>query len=420
MTTDSSQRSVIVIGAGVIGVCSAYFLAEKGMRVTLVDQDDVCSGSSYGNAGLLVPSHSVPLAAPGVIWQGLRWMFNPESPFYIKPRLSIELISWLWRFRAACNARQRDRAIPVLRDLILKSAELYDAFAWMPDMDFPYTKAGLLYLLRTAEGLREVEHEVELLRGAGLEAEMLGPDAIQERMGAEATVVGGVYYPQDAHIVPDRFVRTLAAKLESMGVLIKRSTGVTGFRSDRRRIATVQTDGGELEADEVVLAAGSWTPSLARRLGIKVPIQAAKGYSVTYEAPAGAPRMPVICGEARVAVTPMVDRLRFAGTLELAGMDRSISDRRVKAIVGGVGGFLPGVRPSDMKLIETWTGLRPLTPDGLPMLGRSPAYDNLTLAAGHATVGMSSGPASGKLVAQVVAGEPPFADLTLLDPGRFG
>ena len=182
----------------------------------------------------------------------------------------------------------------------------------------------------------------------------------------------------------------------------------------------MNTSAGTLEADEVVLASGSWTPLLARELGIKAPIQAAKGYSVTFRRPEGIPEVPFICGEGRVAVTPMGDTIRFAGTLELAGIDLSINQRRVDAVSRAPAAYVSEVDTRDMERLEVWAGLRPLTPDGLSLLGRSPHYDNLTLAAGHAMIGMSSGPASARLVTQVITGEEPFMDMSPMDPARFG
>ena len=417
----TDECDVLVIGGGAVGVCSAYFLSESGRSVTLVDQDDICAGSSYGNAGLAVPSHSIPLASPGVLRQGLKWMLNPESPFYIKPRLDLDLFSWLWQFRAACTERHRDRATPFICEVSLKSLELFEAFAAMDDMDFAYQKRGGLHLFKTQKGLQKGIHEAEFLRGIGLEAQILGPAEVQERLGGvRTTVSGGVFYPEDAHMVPAEFVRALAGKVVSMGGRVLPSAKVVGFATQGRVITGVRTTRGELRASEVVLAAGSWTPGIARGLGLKVPIQPAKGYSVTYRRPEGFPDVPFVCGEAKMAVTPMRDTVRYAGTLELAGMDLSINHRRVAAVVRAPGAYLPDLDSAKMEQIEVWAGLRPCTPDGLPLLGRVPAYDNLTIAAGHAMIGVSTSPASGKLVAQIVTGQPTFVDISLLHPGRFG
>ena len=420
-TVPAGRHDVLVVGGGVLGVCTAYFLAEAGRSVLLVDREDICAGSSYGNAGLIVPSHSVPFAQPGVVWQALRWMFDPESPFYIRPRPEFALLTWLWRFRAAANARQRDRTMPVLRDLITKSLEMYRSLSAMDDMEFGFEERGVLHLFNTEEGLDEGRHEADVLGAIDIETKVLSKREVVDRLGGlNATVVGAIYYPQDAHLTPARFVRALAAKFQAMGGTVLAPAEVRGFEKDGRSIIGVNTSAGTLEADEVVLASGSWTPLLARELGIKAPIQAAKGYSVTFRRPEGIPEVPFICGEGRVAVTPMGDTIRFAGTLELAGIDLSINQRRVDAVSRAPAAYVSEVDTRDMERLEVWAGLRPLTPDGLSLLGRSPRYDNLTLAAGHAMIGMSSGPASARLVTQVITGEEPFMDMSPMDPARFG
>ena len=414
------EPDVLVIGAGSIGVCSCYFLAEQGAKVTLIDRAEVCSGCSYGNAGMIVPSHSIPLAAPGVIWQGLRWSLKPESPFYIKPRIDLEFFSWLWRFRAACTTAHVKRAMPVIRDLCLKSLELFSKFNRIDDLDFSYQENGMLHVYRSKEGFRTGIQEAEHLKTVELDSEILDGDAVNEKLnGFKTNAVGGVYYPMDAQLIPADFVRSLAKKSESLGVQIRTSTEVLGFEIEGKRIKGVKTNSGVLTADEIVLATGSWTPGVAKALKLNLPIQAAKGYSVTYSKPETSPNIPLMLAEARVAVTPMGSMLRLAGTLELAGMDTRINKRRVNAIIQAGEQYLPEIEFSKLSPTEVWSGLRPATPDGLPLLGRSKLYSNLTLAAGHAMIGIATGPASGMLVAQVIKGEEPFIPIGMLDPGRF-
>jgi D-amino-acid dehydrogenase len=415
----SEPRTALVIGGGVIGVCAAYYLAREGFAVQLVEQGEVAAGSSYGNAGLVVPSHSIPLAAPGVWWQGLRWMANPESPFYIKPRLDWELVRWLWRFRAACTTRHLGRAVPLLRDLNYASRALYRELAGLPGLDFGYLERGALQVFRTTQGLAGAGHEVEVLAAAGIAARRL--DAAEARAVEPAlapSVAGAVLFPEDAQLVPDTFVTGLARVAQKLGVDVRRQTEVIGFRRAEGRILAVETTRGDLVADEIVLAAGSWSPGLARALGLRLPIQAGKGYSVTYRRPSAGPSIPLLLGEARMAVTPMGDTLRFAGTLELAGLDLSINRRRVDALTRAARGYLAGVERLERP--EIWRGLRPCTPDGLPLLGRPSGYGNLLVATGHAMVGMSLGPITGRLVAQLASGRRPDLDLSLLAPDRFG
>ncbi len=416
----TGDPDVLVIGAGSIGVCSSYFLAEQGAKVTLIDRGDVCSGCSYGNAGMIVPSHSIPLAAPGVIWQGLKWCLNPESPFYIKPRFDLEFFSWLWRFRGSCTQAHVNRATPVIRDLSLKSLDLFNKLNSIDGLDFSFQEKGMLHIFKSQEGLRTGIREAEHLKKVGLDSEILDRHAVTEKMnGFKTSAIGGVFYPMDAHLIPADFVRSLAKKAESMGVLIRTSTEVLGFEVEGKRIKGVKTTSGLLTADEIVLSAGSWTPGVAKDLGLNLPIQAAKGYSVTYNKPERSPPIPLMLAEARVAVTPMDSMLRLGGTLELVGMDRRINERRVNAVIRAGEQYMPDLGLSKLNPVEVWSGLRPTTPDGLALLGRSKAYSNLTIAAGHGMIGISTGPVSGMLVSQVVRGEEPFMDIHMLDPGRF-
>jgi D-amino-acid dehydrogenase len=411
-------RRAVVIGGGVIGVTSAYYLCGDGWQVTLVERGDVCAGSSYGNAGLLVPSHILPLAAPGVWWQGIKWMRDPESPFYIKPRLDPALFSWLWRFRAACHPDRARRAMPLLRELSVVSLELYRDLARIEGLDFAFHEGGSMLVFLTREGLEHGAEEARLLGEYGVSTKILdGPAARALEPALRPEVVGGMLCPEDASIVPDRFVTGLARVLEGRGVRVRPRTEVLGFRTSGGRIATVETTRGPIEADTVVLAAGAWSPEVGRSLGLRLPIEPAKGYSLTFRRPANGPNIPLLPAESRFSITPMGDLLRFGGTLELAGMDFSVNRRRVDALRRAASRYITGTE--DLELLEIWRGLRPCTPDGLPLLGRSARLGNLVLAAGHAMIGMSLGPVTGKIVAQLAAGAAPLADLRLLDPQRF-
>jgi D-amino-acid dehydrogenase len=387
--------------------------------VTLVEKGDLCAGSSYGNGGLVVPSHAVPLAAPGVWLKALGWLVDPAGPFYIKPRLDPALARWLWRFRRACTHRHLRRAMPVIRDLSFASLALFRELVAGEGLDCGFREDGALAVYRTGAGLAAGLEEARRLAGVGVAAKVLdGPAARELEPSLRPEVVGAILYPEDAHLVPDRFVTGLARAAAARGVEIRPHTEVLGFRQAGGRIAAVETTRGSLGADQVVLATGAWSAPLGRALGLDVPIQGGKGYSVTYRRPAAGPRRPLMLKEARVGVTPMGDALRLAGTLELAGLDLSIDRRRVDAIVRAPAGYLRGV--DGLALVEIWRGLRPCTPDGLPIIGRSPRLDNLILATGHAMIGVSLGPITGQLVARLAAGERPALDVDLLRPDRFG
>jgi len=411
----SVKTDVLILGGGVIGVSAAQFLASRGRTVAVLDRGEIGSGCSFGNAGLVVPSHSIPMAQPGMIARGMRWMFHADSPFYIRFRWERALFSWLWKFRGACREDRLRRAIPLLRDLSLESVRLYDTFR---DIRCHYERKGLLLAYRTQEGFEEGRKEADLLSGFGLPSETMEGALARERVPALREIVhGAIHFPGDASFDPALFVRGLAAKAAAGGVRFFPRTEATGFQVSGRTISAVRTPAGDFAADEIVLAAGSWSPGVARDLGLGLPIQPAKGYSITMTAPAAPPTVPLLLMESKIAVTPMGPRLRLAGTLELAGLDLSINEKRVEAIRRGARDWLSGL--DGLPELEVWRGLRPCTPDGLPMLGRPSAFDNLILATGHAMVGMSLGPVTGQLVAQIAARETPGLDLALLDPDRF-
>ena len=414
----AQEVDVLLIGAGVAGVCSANFLQQQGRDVTLVEKDEVCAGSSYGNAGLIVPSHSVPLAEPGAIGQGLRWMFDPESPFYIKPRLDRDLISWLWQFRKASTKRQVQRAMPFLRDMHLESFRLYQSLA--DELDFAFGHEGRLLLCKTADGLRHVREEAELMQSVGLQVEMLDATGVKKLdANVEFDTIGGAFYRQDAHLDPALFVRGLAARCVERGMQLREKTEVLGFQVEGRQIRLVETTRGDFAANEIVLCSGSWSPGLVADLDLSLPLQPAKGYSVTTRRPDRCPQIPFMLVEAKIAATPMGDKLRFAGTLELAGMDLSINRRRVAALMKAVPDYVPAWGQGALELVEVWRGLRPCSPDGLPYIGRAGAYDNLTVAAGHAMIGVSLGPVTGAVTARIVQGEESGFDMSLCDVDRY-
>ena len=415
----NTQTEILIIGGGSIGVCSAYFLNQAGHDVTLLDKDDICAGSSYGNAGLVVPSHSIPLSAPGVWLKGLKWMFNPESPFYIKPRMDRDLLSWLWKFKASCTAEHMHRATPLIREMSLASVQLFDEIAAIEGVDFDYEKRGHLIAYLTEKGLKDGEAEARILTKHGVETRVMDASDIKTLdPNIENKAIGGIFYPQDAHLTPHKFVKGLASHILQHGVAFE-STEVIGFESSDRQIRKVITTRGDIEAEQVVIATGSWSPQLGRELKMNFPIQPAKGYSVTFRRPEISPEIGASLAESKVAVTPMGDTLRFAGTLELAGLDFSINKRRVNAILNAVPRYMPELDPSKLEMLEIWRGLRPCSPDGLPFLGRSRYYQNLIVAAGHAMIGISLGPITGSLVKQIVRRETPSIDLSMMSPERF-
>ena len=415
------MKHVLICGAGAVGLCCALALRERGFEVTVVEGDSASGeGCSFGNMGMVVPSHFTPLAAPGAIGLGLRWLLDPGSPFYIRPRLDPALFSWIIHFARAANREHVERVGPVLRDMLLASRELYEQLADRCDNGFGLVKRGLLMLCRTRAGIEEETRTARRARELDLPVEIVSPARAAEiDPGAAMEIAGAVFYPLDCHLDPRLLMRKLVELATAAGVTIRWSTRVDGWRTVGERIAAAQTSQGELAADEFVLAAGAWSAQVLRGLECKLPLQGGKGYTFTLSNPPQLPRLPAILSEAHVAVTPMGASLRIGGTMEFAGLDRSVSVRRTQAIAAAAARYFPALRAQDIAQVRPWAGLRPCSPDGLPYIGRFARYSNLCAAAGHAMLGISLAPITGQLVAQVVAGERPRIALEALSPQRY-
>ncbi len=410
---------VAIVGSGIVGLCCAYELARRGHEVTVIDRSgEQRDGCSFGNAGMIVPSHFVPLAAPGMVALGLRWMWNPESPFYIQPRFDLELFAWAWRFWRASSAAHVRRCAPLLRDLSLASRAAYEALDY--ELDFGLVTRGLLMLCKDAHTLEEEASMASRARELGVPAEVLdarGVAALDPAVTMD--VAGGVYFPKDCHLPPDRLMAALKRRCQELGVQFAWNSEVSGWRKEGSTLRAAVTNHGEVAADEFVLAAGSWSPGLTTSLRLRLPMQAGKGYSLTLPSPRQLPGLCSIFTEARVAVTPMDGRLRFGGTMELSGLNEAVNPRRVQGIIKAVPRYFPEFTPADFEGVPSWRGLRPCSPDGMPYVGRTTAARNLTIATGHAMMGLSLGPVTGQIVAGIVAGEAPAFDLRLLSPDRY-
>ncbi len=415
------SKRIVVIGAGVVGLCVAYYARRRGHDVVVVERErDGGDGCSLGNAGLISPSHFVPLAEPSKLLKALTSFLDSRSPFYLKPRLDLDLVRWgLLFLRASLPARAR-RSAHVLRDLLLASSALHlELASALGDAQRLETR-GLLMLCRTQEALDAEARAAGHARALGIETELCSSQrAAALEPGARMDIVGAVHYPGDAHLVPMRFVPALVDALRKDVALHWRHE-VTGWRVAPGRVAAAITPHGEIPGDEFVLAGGSWTAGLLRRLGVRLPLEPGKGYSLTHPRPRQLPSVPSVLVEASVAVTPMAGALRLAGTMELSGLTSRDLPERVRQLADSFVAYFPDFRARDFQDLPHWRGLRPCSADGLPYVGRVARFENLSVATGHAMLGVTLAPITGELVAQLLSGEKPSLPLEPLSPGRYG
>jgi D-amino-acid dehydrogenase len=417
--TDMTNDRVVIVGGGVIGLCTACHALRKGLDVTVLERGpeggDNCSA---GNAGMIVPSHFIPLAAPGVVAQGLRWMFNPRSPFYIRMGLDPQLIRWCLLFLRHANARHVANSAELLRDLGLESRRLFVEMSGEEDVGL--VRKGLLMLCRSHKALEEEAEVAEAAHRIGLQADVL--DASQAAAldpGIRMEIAGAVHFPQDCHLDPLRFTRSVRNRVLSMGGRIIHNVEVDRFETSGGKAIAVSGGGQRFEGGRFVVCGGSWTARLLEKTGIRLPLQPGKGYSMTLEKPAKLPGICSILCEAKVAVTPMDGRLRVGGTMEVGSMDNQVKPLRVRGILDAVSTYFPEIRQEDFDGVPRWVGLRPVSPDGLPYLGAAPHLPNLFVSTGHGMMGLSLGPVSGKLMADLLTGDRPFRDIGGMAVGRF-
>lgn len=421
MTKIRSMSDVLIVGGGVIGLCTAWSCLKRGLSVTVMDiQSGPGAGCSYGNAGMIVPSHVVPLAAPGMIGLGLKWMLNPESPFAIRPRLSWDLLRWGYQFWTFCNPRHVQQAAPILRDLNLASRALYRELAEQWGNEFGLVQRGMLMLCETQQGLDEEAHAAEQARALGLAAEVLNREQIavlepQTRMH----IAGGVRFPEDCHLDPRRFLEGLHRRLVAAGCRFVWDADFEGCFPGEVGTAIEEAVLQQSSRTQTVLAAGVWTEHMLRKLKVRLPLLPGKGYSLTLPQARTPLQHCAIAVEGRIAITPMGEGLRVGGTMELGAGEQGIARRRVEGIIKTFCRLFPEYTPGDFANIQPWSGLRPCSPDGLPYIGRTRVAQNVVIATGHAMMGLSLGPITGELVAQLVAGETPSLPIDRLSPDRF-
>jgi D-amino-acid dehydrogenase len=415
--TGSGASDVLVLGGGVIGLSVALGLSRAGRSVTVLDAGPVGRGASHGNCGTITPSH-LPLHAPGTLAKGLRWMLKADAPLRIKPSLDPALLGWLFRFARLCNARDFRATAEVKARLLLASRARLEILIAEEGLDCEFDRSGTLYVWRDQAAFEHAAGEAALLNELGVPVDVLDGEATRRLEPAlNGSIAGGHHNRGDARLRPDRYVAALARVVRAAGATIREQTRVLGFERDGDRIANVVTSAGPLRAKEIVFALGAWSPQFARALRLNLPIQPGKGYSITYSRPGRAPVIPLVLKDRSVCVTAWGSGYRLGSTMEFAGYDTSLNPVRLAALARGAAEYLH--EPTGPKLEEEWYGWRPMTPDDLPVIGRSPHFRNLVLATGHGMLGVSLSAITGQLVTELMLGREPALDLAPYAATRF-
>ncbi len=412
---------VCIIGGGIIGLSSALYLKRSGWDVTVLDKGDFSDNCSYGNAGYVCPSHFIPLATPGIIKQGLRWMLNSRSPFYVQPRLNLDLINWGLKFMKSATAEKVEQAAIPLRDISLISQAEYQDWKTIPGFDMAYEHKGLIELFQTETAGEHGRHHVEKAIELGLDARVLSMEQIRQmEPGVNINAKGGIYFDCDTHLYPNKLMKSLLNHLKAEAVNLLGNEEVKSCKSNSGAITHIITDKNEFVADKIVLAAGSWSGLLGKQLGLKLPMVAGRGYSITLENSPYKLNHPSVLMEGRVAITPMDgNKIRFGGTMEITSHKTAARMNRVQGILDTVKKYYPDFDIPLPPMEKIWYGYRPCSADGLPYIGKSGKWENVVVATGHAMVGLSLGAGTGKIVDEIISEKKLSMDILPFNPDRF-
>jgi D-amino-acid dehydrogenase len=418
MTASAPSRSAVVVGAGIVGVCSALYLQRDGWAVTLVDPDPPGDGCSFGNAGLIASAAVMPVATPGVLADVPRMLTDPLSPLTIRWSYLPRLLPWLIGFlRASTPARVEEISVA----LASITTRVFDDFAPLVQQSGAgdlMIRRGYIGAYRNPAKLAGMRADIAMRRRRGVRVEELGPDELRQLEPALARdVVGGYHLPETGHTVnPLALTQRLAADFQSRGGAIRRARVIDFTDITDAGPRAVMTDGGPIACDLVVIAAGAYSRALAAKLGADVPLDTERGYHTVLPRPGLELRLPVMSGDGGFAITPMSDGIRLAGTVEFGGVDAAPDYRRIAPLIAQAKALLPGL---DTRGGSQWMGRRPSMPDSLPVIGRSPRHRNALLAFGHGHLGLTLSATTGRLIADLAGDRAPAVDLAPFRPERF-
>lgn len=414
------MATVTIVGAGIIGLCSAYYLQKEGYEVLVIDRNNITDGCSFGNMGYMSPSHFTPLASPGIIAEGLKYIFNNKSPFYIQPRLNWSLMQWAWHFYKSSNAKTVEKNAPHLNNILQLSRTLLNDVRTEIGDHFSMDDIGCFMMCKSEKTLEHEFHVADEAEKFGLKVDRLHRNDVQDlEKNVEVDVAGAVLFKDDCHFHPGRFMLTMKNHLEKVGVKFQLNTTVTGFEKSNQSVQAILTNKGKFDCEQVVISGGSWIPELATMLNLSLLLQPGKGYSYTYNHIDKNILYPAILVDGRCAITPWQNELRIGGTMEFSGINHRILANRMKGIYESAKSFYPGLSIPYPETEKIWCGLRPVTPDGLPYIGKPSNYTNVVFAGGHAMLGVSQGTGTGLLVSEIIGNKKTEIDISPFNLNRF-
>jgi D-amino-acid dehydrogenase len=413
----NNKSKVIIIGGGVLGISSAYFLEKMGAEVTLVESNEIGSGCSYANGGLLVPSHSIPLPQPGMVQKGLLSMFSKFPSFSIDPKEFIKALPWLLTFMRYCYSHKLQSNLKYICELASHSKNIYEEIATTEKINFEFKKKGMILLFQKQKSFDKSCKFSEILKQQGIEEQILDSQQVKTLEPTVSKTIGGIFYPNDAHLDPNKYIKSLTQLLKPKIQLLDH-TKVIGFDFSSTKISSVKTTKGILKADKIIICAGTFSKELLKTLNKKIPLQAAQGHSLVVEKNRQSPQIPLILEDAKITVTPFVRGTRYSGLLNFCSTSQKINKQKINIIKNAVNYFLHDPVFAK-KNTEAWCGYRPCTPDGVPIISQVDSYQNLFLATGHAMLGMTLGPMSGKLIAELALNKVPSMPIGAFSLSRF-
>lgn len=415
----SLHSEILVVGGGVIGLSCAYYLARAGRSVRLIEQEAMGAGASHGNCGLIFVSDLPPLCTPGAIGHELVRTIRGTSPLYIKPRPDLSLAFWLLRFAANCNPRHMKHAIRARDSILRVSGELFTDLFADGKLACDFDQRGVLMAFTNPAAMENYEKTNRLLEAFGLAATFHDRRKAQKIEPALSDrVCGGWHHGADSHLRPDSLMSAWTREALEKGVSIDEGCRLDGFDTVGGSVHGARTSNGRYTADRFILAAGAWTPAIGRQLGIRIPVQPGKGYSITMDRPSVCPEIPCYLYERNVVVTPWQSGYRLGGTMEFSGFDHHLNQRRLDNLTTSAALYMR--TPVGRRVAERWTGLRPMSVDDLPIIDRMPNLDNAYIATGHGMLGLSTATGTGRLITDMILGRSPPFDPAPFSMKRFG